>query len=197
VSLSITTSGFLANSDQARWFETEVLPHESALRNWLRSQFPTLGDRDDLVQESYLRLWRARIRGPIVSPKSYLFVTARNLALNRLRHLGYDRESGETGLSTVLDDAPAIPEKVSREQEFGILARALQSLPERCREVFVLRRIHGLSQKEIAARMGISEKTVEAQSFVAMKKCIRFFRDMEHTADSPPALSPGTNGNSR
>jgi len=50
-------------------------------------------------------------------------------------------------------------------------------LPERCREVFTLRRIHGVSQKEIAARLGISEKTVENQSVLALRRCVEFFRE--------------------
>jgi len=71
------------------------------------------------------------------------------------------------------------PEAVSRLQEIEILHEALQSLPERCREVFTLRRIYGLSQREIAQRLGLSEKTVENHSVTALKKCTEFFRRRE------------------
>ncbi len=67
-------------SDQARWFAEEVQPHESLLRSWLRGLFPSLSDVDDLVQESYARLIRARSAGKVDYAKAYLFTTARNVA---------------------------------------------------------------------------------------------------------------------
>jgi len=68
-----------------------VQPHEPALRRWLGARFPSLTERDDLVQESFLRLWRARAGRPIAHVRAFLFATARNLALNHLRHRGYRR----------------------------------------------------------------------------------------------------------
>jgi RNA polymerase sigma-70 factor (ECF subfamily) len=61
--------------------------------------------------------------------------------------------------------------------ELELLTQAIQSLPDRCREVLTLRKIEGLSQREIAARMGISEHTVEAQVANGMRRCAQFFRD--------------------
>jgi len=166
------------DSHLSRWFSEEVLPHEAALRGWLRGRFPTLVDTDDLVQESYTRLLRARQTGSIACPRAFLFVTARNLALNQLRHLRYERTEGSTELdaSGVLDDSAAIPEKVAHAEDLQLLIHAIQSLPERCRQVVTLRKIYGLSQKEVAAKLGISEHTVEAQGAIGLRKCIEFFR---------------------
>ena len=75
------------DSEQSRWFAEHVLPHEGALRAWLHSRFPSLGDVDDIVQESYERLLRVRETGPVASPRAFLFVSARNFALNQLRRL--------------------------------------------------------------------------------------------------------------
>lgn len=172
-------------SDYARWFVEEVQPHEAALRNWLRVRFPSLRDRDDLVQESFLRVWRARQRGAITSVKAFLFATARNLACDTLKRRSGEVDLGESGVSFVLDERSNTAETVARAQEFEILQEALQSLPERCRQVFTLRRIYGLSQKEIAARLGISEKTVEAQNSIAMHKCVQFF---EQAMSQPVAV---------
>ncbi|MEN9637215.1 MAG: hypothetical protein RL077_5619, partial [Verrucomicrobiota bacterium] len=82
------------NSDSARWFAEEVLPHEAALRAWLRARFPVVTDADDLVQEAYARLMQAHATGPIACPRAFLFVTARNLALNHLRHQRIERPEG-------------------------------------------------------------------------------------------------------
>lgn len=162
----------------ARWFAEEVQPHEAALRAWLRSRFPTLMDVDDLVQESYTRLLRARETGSIACAKAFLFVTARNLALNQLRHLRHERPDGlvELDASGVLDNSTAIPESVARAEDLQLLIHAIQSLPERCRQIMTLRKVYGLSQKEIAQKLEISEHTVEAQGAIGLRKCIEYFR---------------------
>lgn len=170
-----TASG---TAEQTRWFAEQVQPHEAALRNWLRVRFPAVTDRDDLVQEAYLRIWRARGQGTIGSPKAFLFAVARNLALDALKRRLPEVDLGESGASTVLDESTNTTEAVARGQELELLHQALQSLPERCRQVFTLRRLHGLSQKETAARLGIAEKTVEAQHTIAMHKCVQFFADL-------------------
>jgi RNA polymerase sigma factor (sigma-70 family) len=166
------------NPEQARWFAEEVLPHEPALRGWLRSRFPTLNDADDLVQESYVRLLRARETGSIACAKAFLFVTARNLALNRLRHLRHERPEGlaELDASGVLDNSATIPESVARAEDLKLLIHAIQSLPDRCRQIMTLRKIYGLSQKEVAQKLDISEHTVEAQGAIGLRKCIEYFR---------------------
>lgn len=174
-----------AGFDQTRWFAEEVQPHEAALRNWLRVRFPTIVDRDDLVQESFLRVWGARTQGPITAVKAFLFATARNLAVDHLNRRRPQAELGEGGVAAVIDERSNTAESVARTQELELLHQALASLPERCRQVFTLRRLHGLPQKEIAARLGISEKTVEAQNAIAMHKCVRFF-------EQPPARPPRT-----
>jgi RNA polymerase sigma factor (sigma-70 family) len=179
-------------SDELRWFTEEVQPHEAALRDWLRFRFPSLGDRDDLVQQSYLQIIRARERTHIFSVRAFLFATARNLALNQLRRRAHEPSSplGETDSSSVLDDKPDAAETIARTQELEVLTQAILSLPKRCREVFTLRRIAGLPQKEIAARLGISEKTVEAQCVIAMRKCVDYFRRTDGAPAAPPS-QPG------
>lgn len=166
------------DSESARWFVDEVMPHTDALRAWLCGRFPALGDVDDVVQESLARLLRVGASGPVASPKAFLFVTARNLALNHLRHQRIERPPGlaEVAIEGVLDDGAGVPDRVAHAEEFTHLIEAIQSLPDRCRQVVTLRKIYGLSQKEVAARLGISEHTVEAQGTIGLRKCIEYFR---------------------
>ena len=176
------------NSDSARWFVEEVLPHEAALRAWLRARFSVVTDADDLVQETYARLMQAHATGPIACPRAFLFVTARNLSLNHLRHQRIERPEGaaEIDALSVADERVGIPEALAHAEEFQILIRAIESLPERCRQVVTLRKIYGLSQKEAAARLGISEHTVEAQGSIGLHKCIDYFRRHGHAPRSRP-----------
>lgn len=165
-----------------------MLPHEAKLRAWIRLRFPGVVDIDDLVQDAYARLVGAHASGPIANAKAFLFVTARNLALNRLRHQGYERPAGATEIDplSVLDDAPGAPEALSLREDFQFLIEAIQSLPDRCRQVVTLRKIYGLSQRETAERLGISENTVEAQGAIGLRKCIEYFRRRGHGRTARP-----------
>jgi RNA polymerase sigma factor (sigma-70 family) len=159
-----------------RWFNEEVLPHEPALRAWLRTRYPMLPDIDDLVQESYSRVLRARAAAPIGAAKGFLFATARNLAFDyfrRKRIVDVDSLAEIEELS-VWEDKPDVFEIVSRQQELELLTQAIQSLPARCRQVLTLRKIYGLSQKQIASELGISEHTVEAQVGNGVRRCAEF-----------------------
>lgn len=162
--------------ETTRWFAQEVQPHEPALRAYLLG-LVNPSDVDDLIQESYTRLLRARERGPIESPRGLLFATARNAArdLFRRRSVAQTFPIAETDASRVFDDAPSAAETASRRQETDLLEEAISRLPPRCREILVLRKFENLSHREIAARLGIAEHTVEAQLTKAVRRCEEFF----------------------
>ncbi len=159
-----------------RWFTEEVLPHESALRAWLAGRFGRDCEIDDLVQETYARLLRSDTAPRPGAAKAFLFAAARNLAIDQLRHRRVIPFEPITELpeSHVMDDKPGVGETVSRRQELELLTAAIQSLPERCRQVLTLRKIYGLSQKEIAAQLAISEHTVEAQVGLGVRRCAEY-----------------------
>jgi len=167
-----------ADTEQTRWFIEEVQPHEPALRAYLRGCFPTLLDTDDLVQDAYARLLRARDAGKVSHPKAYLFATARNAALDLFRR---DKIVSFQGIAeiehlSVLEERPDAAEAASHEQEIAILHDAIDSLPKRCREILVMRRLHGLSHREIAQSLGISEHTVNAQLAIGLLRCRKFLQ---------------------
>ncbi len=162
--------------EQAAWFERELRPHEPMLRAWLASRFPELRDVDDILQEAYTRVLAARAGRELQSPKAFLFATARNLACDQFR-----RTPGATHVPlgdgegfSVLDETADIVEAVARNQEIELMTEAIQALPDRCRQVLTLRNVYGLSQKEIAAQMGISVSTVEVQITAGIKRCTEF-----------------------
>ena len=163
--------------EHARWYTEEVQPHAAGLRGYLMGQFPSLPDVDDVVQESLVRVLRERSRGPVAAPRALLYATARNLALDAMRRqrvVSFEPMTENTA-SHVFEGSSAIPESVSRNEEFDLLTQAIQSLRDRCRQVFTVRVAYGLSQREIAARLGISENTVEKQMGKAVRRCTEMF----------------------
>ncbi len=167
----------MAKSEEARWFAEEVQPHESSLRAYLRGRFPSLPDVDDLVQESYARLIRAREDGRISYVKAFLFTTARNAAMDIFRRnkvVAFEPMADMATLS-VVEDRPNAAEATTKQEELELLAMAVRGLPDRCRRVLTLRLLYALPNKEIATRLGISEHTVKAQFAKGVRRCAEFF----------------------
>ncbi|MBI5692140.1 MAG: RNA polymerase sigma factor [Verrucomicrobia bacterium] len=164
------------DSETSTWFAREVQPHEGMLRSYLIG-LARPSDIDDLVQESYARLLRMREQQRLRSPRGLLFTMARNAAHDLFRRRGTAAIAPvtETERERVVDETPGIAEVVSRRQEIELLAGAIEALPERCRAVFILRQFENLSQREIAARLGIAEHTVESQLTKALRRCEDFF----------------------
>lgn len=164
------------NSEHANWFAENLLPHEAMLRSWLKSRFPTGLDVDDVIQEAYLRVLRARANGQIRAPKAFLYATARNYALNALRAAAVRGENLHLSIedNDLIDERVGVAETIEHNQELEILTRAIQSLPARCRQIFTLRKVYGMPQREIANKLGISTRTVNAQISIGINKCMDF-----------------------
>ena len=163
----------LHNPEQSRWFAEEVQPHEPALRAYLRGSFPSLQDIDDLVQDAYARLLNAHKTGTVSHPKAYLFATARNAALDlfRRKKIIPIEALAEIEQLSVLEDGRDAAEQACHDQELEILTEAIASLPDRCRQILTMRRLRGLSHREIAQTLGISEHTVNAQLAIGVLRC--------------------------
>lgn len=166
----------LTDIEDARWFADEVLPHEPALRRYLGGVVGA-SDVDDVVQETYVRMIRARQKGEMRSPRGLLFAIARNAARDLFRRSAVAKTTAVAEIEElgVVDDRPGVSDIVSRRQETELLAAAIQALPERCREILILRKFENLSHHEIATRLGIAEHTVEAQLTKALHRCEEFF----------------------
>lgn len=177
--MNLPPSAHVTDAEQARWFAEEVQPHEAALRHWLRRQYPSLGDVDDVVQESYLNLLRKQPLGRIAFTKSYLFAVARHAALKvfRKNRIFSPVAVNELPDWRLLDGGANVTEIVNVHEEDSLVAAAVAQLPERCREIVKLRAVHGLSYAEIAARLSLSESTVRVQVARGIKKCAQFLRD--------------------
>jgi RNA polymerase sigma factor (sigma-70 family) len=165
-------------TEQTRWFIDEVHPHDGQLRAYLRGAFPAVRDVNDVVQESYLRIWRARAAHPIDSARGFLFTIARRLALKRVVKERFEEATrGANGEALVIADAALCPAAtLSYREKVELLAAALRHLPPRCREIVIRRKLLGHSQREVAAQLGLSERTVENQVARGVQLCETWLR---------------------
>lgn len=154
------------------WFVREVLPHDGALRRFLARFFAQASDVADAHQETYARLLTLsdQQRASIRSPRAFFYRTARNIALDRLRRFNAVSLEGIAD-SAAVDERPSAYDEIKARQERKLLTHVLDTLPARCREVMMLRKVNGLSQRDIAERLGISEHTVEAHIATGMRLC--------------------------
>jgi RNA polymerase sigma-70 factor (ECF subfamily) len=157
------------------------------LRAWLVNTFGSRLAVDDVMQEAFLRVLRAHVTGELQAPKAFLFATARNLAIDQLRrhHISRTGPLVEADLSNVLDEHDSAFDIVARNQELALLTEAIQSLPERCRQVMTLRIVYGLTQRIIGEKLGISDRTVAAQLAIGTNKCTEYV--LRRLADRRPA----------
>lgn len=158
-------------TDLDRWFIDQVLPLEAPLVRFLRRNWPDESEIVDLRQEVYTRVYDAARKAIPRQVKAFVFTTARNLLVDRARR-------GRIVSIEVVADLSALdlpgetlgPDRhVSGREELRRLQTALDALPPRCREVILLRKIECLPQREVAARMAISEDTVERQVLKGMR----------------------------
>lgn len=151
------------SNDRAAWLAEHVLPHEPALRSWLCKRFASHMDVDDVVQETYALIASLEGVSHIGQPRAYLFMTARSVILQQVRRariVPIEAVAEIEALDVERDEASPERHAIAG-QELRRLAEAMRMMPDKCRRIFLLRRVEGFSQREIAARLGISENTVE------------------------------------
>ncbi len=120
-------------------------------------------DIDDIVQETFVRSYEADLNRPIRHPRAFMLKTAKHLALNHLQHS--DQRLVDS-LDEIVDadfaaKTPSLERQFESRERFLMFCRAVRELPLQCRRAFILKKVYGLSQKEIADYLGISESTVE------------------------------------
>lgn len=176
----------LDDVERARWFMHHILPHEPALRSWLsRRRAPAAFDLDDIVQESYAILAERERIDDILNPRAYLFQVAHSLVVRNIRRARIVPILAVEDLGQVdwADDAATPEQSAMAHDDLREVAEVIASMPGQTREAFVLRRIRGLSQREIASQMGLSENTVEKH----IVRGIRWLGDWFASGGKPPA----------
>lgn len=157
------------------WVGSNIVPHEADLRARLRRMAVPQGEIGDIVQDAYLRIAQLDSVAHIRSGRAYFFTAARAALLQRIRRERIVRIDSLTEMEALAlaDEEPGPERQVSARQELARVRSLIDALPGRCREIFVLRRIQGVPQREIAGRLGLSEHVVEQQAMRGLKLILK------------------------
>jgi len=164
-------------SKRAHWLALNVLPHEALIRAKLKDIRVYDLDIEDVIQETYTRMLSVPSLETIRHPRQYAVQTAKAIVIDHLRHsrvVSIASGGRVEGLDVPEREANA-EERLEFQEEVVAVADALARLPEMCRETLLLRRVEGLSQKEVAERLSISEKMVEKHMTDSVRFLVRLF----------------------
>ncbi|WP_129778195.1 RNA polymerase sigma factor [Peristeroidobacter soli] len=182
----------VSDPERTRWFLRNILPHEPALRAWLGRKQRSGINVDDIVQEAYTILASQPAYQAIRHPRGYLFQIAHSLVVRHIRRARIvdiqaveDLDQWDTAGA-----APSLEQGAIARDELRYLAETIAVMPEKTREAFILRRVRGLSHRDIARQMKISESTVEKHIARGLRLLAeRFTRDV--------TVSPGSDDQSQ
>ncbi|WP_341936650.1 RNA polymerase sigma factor [Marinimicrobium sp. C2-29] len=148
---------------------------------------------EDIVQETYVRICAVKNTEQIRNPHSFLYRTARNLALDHLKRaetrVGVSMEDEGVNPDWATEDQDQVYEQASAEREFEHFCEAVRHLPLQCRRAFVLKKVYGYSQREIALDLGISENTVEKHIARGMNRCRQYMKQAPTGVSRNPGSS--------
>jgi RNA polymerase sigma factor (sigma-70 family) len=161
------------------WFKREILSHEEILVRFISRVWPRRDEIADIRQESYARIYESARQTRPRAPKAFLFATARHLMADRIRRerIVSIRAGGENEYLNVLVDEISPEQRVGAHQELARLAQAFDRLSAKCREVMWLRRVQELPQKQVAERLGITEKTIEKHLRTGTRQLAHYMRE--------------------
>jgi len=177
-------------TDLDHWFATEILPHEHVLTGHLTRVWKNRAEVPDLRHDIYIRVYESAARAIPASPKSFLFATAKNYLTDKRRReriVSIDYTPDFDALN-VLSDELTPERRLTARQELRHLSDALDRLTDKCRTVIWLRRVEGLSQREVAQRLGIAETAVESQVARGMRTLQRRWAERQISGDLDSSL---------
>lgn len=154
---------------------SNIVPHEADLRSRLRRMAVSEEEIGDIVQDAYVKIAKLDSVAHILNGRGYFFATARTILLDRIRRERIVRIDSMTEMEALAlaDEDPGPERRVSARLELERVRRLIAALPDRCREIFELRRIQDVPQREIAERLGIPEHIVEAQAVRGLKLILK------------------------
>ena len=174
------------NEDRLSPVSAAFVKNRDFLAKFLRRYFARQQDIEDVVQETYLRAYVREQTNEIEHPKGFLFQVAKNVALTELTRKSRQITDylEETGVPLIAGAEASVDQEVEAQEMLGLYCDAIATLSDKCREVFLLRKVHGLRHKEIAERMSLSVSSVAKYLRQGVLVCEAISR--QDRLDNPP-----------
>jgi RNA polymerase sigma factor (sigma-70 family) len=164
-------SGEPAGNDHAQRISRLFSEHNESLIQFLATRLHSVQEAKEVAQEAYVRLLSLEDSGAVSFLRAFLFKTAANLAVDRIRSRNRQRQAVDAGLCDEAREAPTPDREAASAQEVEIVRRLIGELPPKCRRAFLLHRVHGAEFSEIAEEMGLSERMVRHYVLRAVLYC--------------------------
>ncbi len=191
-------NGKRGSSGQRRSALSEVfVRQQDFLKRFLTRFLSQPQDIEDVVQETYLRAYQAEQdklnheSKAIEHPKAFLFRIAKNIALTELTRKSHQITDFIEDLDSpaVIERETSLESELEARQCLGLYCEAVAALPEKCRRVYLLRKVHGLTHKQIAARMGLTVSSTEKYLLQGVLACRAYVREREEGSPAAKAAA--------
>lgn len=179
---------------------SEFLKYRKVIASLLGKIRPSASAQDieDILQDTFINTYQASLKQEIQFPKAFMVKTAVRLANRTLKLASRDdaREDIEEFADSLQANYQALgfvsetEQVILSRQDFTILCQAVELLPEQCRKVFILKKIYGLSQREIADRLKISQSTVEKHVAKGLLKTSQYYLSAKSRDESRNKVVP-------
>jgi len=145
--------------------------YQSSLKYFISTYLVNPQDIDDVCQETFLRTYKSSLESEVLKPKSFMFRVAKNLIVSDFR-------KASTQLNEYVEDIDLVDAKLElddlennalAQEKLGVMCEAIAGLPNKCRQVVVMRKVYGLATKDIAKRMNIS--TITVSNYITKGMC--------------------------
>lgn len=160
--------------------------YKSALKYFVSSYLINSQDVEDVCQETFLRTYKSSLENDVLKPKSFMFRVAKNLIISDFR-------KASAQLNDYVDDIDIVDSQIElddiennalAQEKLGVMCEAIAGLPNKCRQVVVMRKVYGLSTKDIAKRMNIS--TITVSNYITKGMCayndavVKYNQEQDH-----------------
>ena len=182
------------SKDTSRSITEAFLKHETFLKRFISRFLPRTQDIEDVVQDTYLKAFTAEKKQQIHQPKAFLFRVARNAALTEMNKksrqlMQFVEDYDELG---IISDEASVEEQVLSHEKLGLFCQSALEMPTKCRRVFLMAKVYGMSYKEISAELGIGQSAVEKHVAKGLEICHAYMQRMAEQDQAAQQLSQGS-----
>ena len=182
------------SKDRSRSITEAFIKHETFLKRFISRFLSRPQDIEDVVQDTYLKAFTAEKKQQIQQPKAFLFRVARNAALTEMNKksrqlMQFVEDYDELG---IINDEASVEEQVLSHEKLGLFCQSALEMPTKCRRVFLMAKVYGMSYKEISAELGIGQSAVEKHVAKGLEICHAYMQRMAEQDQAAQQLSQGS-----